>query len=178
MRKKFIGVMLAAAMAAGLAGCGGSGGTSTGAAAADTQATEAQKEEAKDDAKKEDEKEEPVNSMKALWTRPQKDISDDEFNDFYRHISHDWENPLERIYYKAEGTSEFRALLFIPSRPPMDLFYQDGKHGVQLYIRRVFIMNDTCASSRASWTPRTSRSTSRARCSSRTARRRRSRTAS
>ncbi|MCD8163183.1 MAG: molecular chaperone HtpG [Synergistaceae bacterium] len=92
--------------------------------------------------KKEDEKEEPVNSMNALWTLPQKDISDDEFNDFYRHISHDWENPLERIYYKAEGTSEFRALLFIPSRPPMDLFYQDGKHGVQLYIRRVFIMND------------------------------------
>ncbi len=92
--------------------------------------------------KKDDEKEEPVNSMKALWTRPQKEISDEEFNDFYRHISHDWENPLEHIYYKAEGTSEFRALLFIPSRPPMDLFYQDGKHGVQLYIRRVFIMND------------------------------------
>jgi len=92
--------------------------------------------------KKDNEKEEPVNSMKALWTRPQKEISDEEFNDFYRHISHDWENPLERIYYKAEGTSEFRALLFIPSRPPMDLFYQDGKHGVQLYIRRVFIMND------------------------------------
>ena len=98
--------------------------------------TDAEKE------KKEDEKEEPVNSMKALWTRPQKEISDGEFNDFYRHISHDWENPLERVYYKAEGTSEFRALLFIPSRPPMDLFYQDGKHGVQLYIRRVFIMND------------------------------------
>ena len=98
--------------------------------------TDAEKE------KKEDEKEEPVNSMKALWTRPQKEISDEEFNDFYRHISHDWENPLERVYYKAEGTSEFRALLFIPSRPPMDLFYQDGKHGVQLYIRRVFIMND------------------------------------
>ena len=92
--------------------------------------------------KKDNEKEEPVNSMKALWTRPQKEISDEEFNDFYRHISHDWENPLEHIYDKAEGTSEFRALLFIPSRPPMDLFYQDGKHGVQLYIRRVFIMND------------------------------------
>ena len=92
--------------------------------------------------KKDNEKEEPVNSMKALWTRPQKEISDEEFNDFYHHISHDWENPLEHIYYKAEGTSEFRALLFIPSRPPMDLFYQDGKHGVQLYIRRVFIMND------------------------------------
>lgn len=92
--------------------------------------------------KKEDEKEEPVNSMKALWTRPQKEISDEEFDDFYRHITHDWEKPLERIYYKAEGASEFRALLFIPSHPPMDLFYPDGKHGVQLYIRRVFIMND------------------------------------
>ena len=96
--------------------------------------------DAEDD--KKDEKEEPVNSMKALWTRPQKEITDEEFNEFYRHISHDWEDPLERIYYKAEGMSEFRALLFIPSRPPMDLFYQDGKHGVQLYIRRVFIMND------------------------------------
>ncbi|MEG1603014.1 MAG: molecular chaperone HtpG [Cloacibacillus sp.] len=92
--------------------------------------------------KKEDHKEEPVNSMKALWTRPQNDISDEEFNDFYRHISHDWENPMKHIYYKAEGASEFRSLLFIPSHPPMDLFYQDGRHGVQLYIRRVFIMND------------------------------------
>ena len=92
--------------------------------------------------KKEDEKEEPVNSMKALWTRPQKDIKDEEFNEFYRHISHDWEDPMERIYYRAEGTCEFTALLFIPSRQPMDLFYQDGRHGVQLYIRRVFIMND------------------------------------
>ncbi|MCR5336902.1 MAG: molecular chaperone HtpG [Synergistes sp.] len=92
--------------------------------------------------KKDDEKEEPVNSMKALWTRPQKDLKDEELNDFYRHISHDWEDPMEHIYYKAEGASEFRALLFIPGRPPMDLFYQDGRHGVQLYIRRVFIMND------------------------------------
>lgn len=92
--------------------------------------------------KKEEEKEEPVNSMKALWTRPQKDIKDEELNDFYRHISHDWEDPMEHIYYKAEGASEFRALLFIPKRQPMDLFYQDGRHGVQLYIRRVFIMND------------------------------------
>lgn len=92
--------------------------------------------------KKDDKKEEPVNSMQALWTRPQKDITDEEFNDFYRHIAHDWDDPLEHIYYKVEGMSEFRSLLFIPSRPPMDLFYQDGKHGVQLYIRRVFIMND------------------------------------
>ena len=92
--------------------------------------------------KKEDEKEEPVNSMKALWTRPESEVSEEEYKEFYRHISHDWDEPLERITYKAEGSSEFRALLYIPSRPPMDLFYQDGKHGVQLYIRRVFIMND------------------------------------
>lgn len=92
--------------------------------------------------KKEDEKEEPLNSMKALWTRPESDVKEDEYKEFYRHVTHDWEDPLERISYKAEGTSEFRALLYIPSRPPMDLFYQDGKHGVQLYIRRVFIMND------------------------------------
>jgi molecular chaperone HtpG len=92
--------------------------------------------------KKEGEKEEPVNSMKALWTRPESEVKEDEYKEFYRHITHDWEDPLERISYKAEGTSEFRALLYIPSKPPMDLFFQDGKHGVQLYIRRVFIMND------------------------------------
>ena len=97
----------------------------------------------KDDAeKKEDEKEEPVNSMKALWTRPEKDVTEEEYKEFYRHISHDWEDPLDRIAYKAEGSSEFRALLYIPSRPPMDLYYRDGKQGVQLYIRRVFIMED------------------------------------
>lgn len=92
--------------------------------------------------KKDDEKEEPVNSMKALWTRPENEVSEDEYKEFYRHITHDWEDPMERISYKAEGSSEFRALLYIPSRPPMDLFYQDGKHGIQLYIRRVFIMSD------------------------------------
>jgi molecular chaperone HtpG len=91
---------------------------------------------------KEDEQEGPVNSMKALWTRPESDVSEDEYKEFYHHITHDWEDPIERISYKAEGTSEFRALLYIPSHQPMDLFFQDGKHGVQLYIRRVFIMND------------------------------------
>lgn len=85
---------------------------------------------------------EPVNSMKALWTRPESEVSEDEYKEFYRHITHDWEDPLERIIYRAEGTSEFHALLYIPSHPPMDLFYRDGNHGVQLYIRRVFIMND------------------------------------
>ncbi|MDR3330988.1 MAG: molecular chaperone HtpG [Synergistaceae bacterium] len=85
---------------------------------------------------------EPVNSMKALWIRPEDEVTKEEYDEFYRHITHDWEEPMERIVYKAEGTNEFHALLFIPSRPPMDLYYRDGRHGVQLYIRRVFIMND------------------------------------
>lgn len=92
--------------------------------------------------KKEDVKDEPVNSMKALWTRPENEVSEDEYKEFYRHLTHDWEDPMDRICYKAEGSSEFRALLYIPSRPPVDLFFQEGKHGVQLYIRRVFIMSD------------------------------------
>ncbi len=95
-----------------------------------------------DRSKKKEEKEEPANSMKALWTRPESEVGDDEYREFYRHLTHDWEDPIERISYKAEGSSEFRALLYIPSRPPFDLFFQNGKHGVQLYIRRVFILND------------------------------------
>lgn len=95
-----------------------------------------------DEKKNEETKEEPVNSMKAIWTRPEDETSEEEYKEFYRHISHDWEDPMERISYKAEGSSEFRALLYIPSRPPVDLFFQEGKHGVQLYIRRVFIMSD------------------------------------
>ena len=89
-----------------------------------------------------DEKEEPANSMKAIWIRPESEVTADEYNEFYRHVTRDWEDPMERVAYKAEGTSEFYALLYIPSRPPFDLFYRDGAHGVSLYIRRVFIMND------------------------------------
>ncbi len=98
--------------------------------------------EKKEEDKKEETKEEPVNSMKALWTRPETEVSEEDYKEFYRHITHDWEDPLERITYKAEGSSEFSALLYIPSRPPADLFFQEGKHGIQLYIRRVFIMSD------------------------------------
>ena len=95
-----------------------------------------------DDKEDKEKKPEPVNSMKALWIRAESSVTDEEYNEFYKHISHDWENPMERIVYRAEGTNEFYALLFIPSRPPFDLFYRDGKHGIELYIRRVFIMND------------------------------------
>lgn len=97
-----------------------------------------------EDSGKEDDggEKEPVNSMKALWTRAESEVSDEEYDEFYKHISRDWESPMERVVYKGEGTSEFRALLYIPQRPPVDLFYQEGKHGVQLYIKRVFIMSD------------------------------------
>jgi molecular chaperone HtpG len=83
-----------------------------------------------------------INSMKALWARPSSEVSEDEYHEFYKHISHDWNNPLETIRMQAEGTFEYQALLFIPSQAPMDLFMREHKRGVQLYVKRVFIMDD------------------------------------
>src|SRR5690242_18397283 len=85
---------------------------------------------------------ETVNSRKALWARAQKDVSDEEYTEFYRHVSHDWREPLETIRLAAEGTFEYQALLFLPSHAPMDLFWREAKRGVQLYVKRVFIMDD------------------------------------
>jgi molecular chaperone HtpG len=85
---------------------------------------------------------EPVNSRKALWARAQKDVSEEEYTEFYRHVSHDWQAPLETIRLAAEGTFEYQALLFLPSHAPMDLFWREAKRGVQLYVKRVFIMDD------------------------------------
>lgn len=85
---------------------------------------------------------EPLNRMKALWARPKDDVSDEEYAEFYRHVSHDWQEPLETIRLQAEGTFEYQALLFLPSRAPMDLFMRERHRGVQLYVRRVFIMDD------------------------------------
>jgi molecular chaperone HtpG len=85
---------------------------------------------------------EPVNSRKALWARPQKDVSEEEYTEFYRHVSHDWREPLETVRLSAEGTFEYQALLFLPSHAPMDLFWRDARRGVQLYVKRVFIMDD------------------------------------
>ncbi|NLG54138.1 MAG: molecular chaperone HtpG [Rhodococcus sp.] len=83
-----------------------------------------------------------LNSMKALWTRPRDEVSDEEYREFYRHIAHAWDDPLEIIPFKAEGTFEYQALLFLPSTAPYDLFMRDGKTGISLYVRRVFIMDD------------------------------------
>jgi molecular chaperone HtpG len=85
---------------------------------------------------------ETLNSMKALWARPKDEVSDDEYKEFYKHIAHAWDDPLEVIAMKAEGTFEYQALLFIPSQAPFDLFDRDAPVGVQLYVKRVFIMGD------------------------------------
>ncbi|PPK68441.1 molecular chaperone HtpG [Actinokineospora auranticolor] len=85
---------------------------------------------------------ETVNSRKALWARPQSEVTEDEYTEFYKHVSHDWSAPLETIRISAEGTFEYQALLFIPERAPFDLFMRDRKRGVQLYVKRVFIMDD------------------------------------
>jgi molecular chaperone HtpG len=83
-----------------------------------------------------------LNSMKALWARSREEVSDDEYHELYKHIGHDWREPLETIRLQAEGTFEYQALLFVPSHAPHDLFTQGFKGGVQLYVKRVFIMDD------------------------------------
>jgi molecular chaperone HtpG len=85
---------------------------------------------------------ETLNSMKALWARSRSEVTDDEYHELYKHISHDWVDPLETIRLQAEGAFEYQALLFIPSHAPQDLFRQGYKRGVQLYVKRVFIMDD------------------------------------
>ncbi|MDA2991041.1 MAG: molecular chaperone HtpG, partial [Actinomycetota bacterium] len=84
---------------------------------------------------------ETLNSMKALWARPRDEVSDEEYAEFYRHIAHAWDDPLEIIPMKAEGTFEYQALLFIPTHAPLDLFNRDAV-GIELYVKRVFIMGD------------------------------------
>jgi molecular chaperone HtpG len=86
---------------------------------------------------------ETLNSMKAIWARGKDEVSEDEHREFYKHISHDWNDPLERIHVHVEGAFEARALLYIPSKAPVDLHFRDGEHrGLQLYVKRVFIMDD------------------------------------
>lgn len=87
--------------------------------------------------------EETLNSMKAIWTRSKSEVTEDEYEEFYKHVSHDFEKPLKTIHYSAEGTSEFKALLYLPAHKPFDLFMPERKKGVQLYVRRVFI-TDSC----------------------------------
>ncbi|HSF38191.1 MAG TPA: molecular chaperone HtpG [Thermoanaerobaculia bacterium] len=84
-----------------------------------------------------------LNSMKPIWTRPQSEVTAEEYKDFYRHISHDWTEPLKVIPYKAEGRIEYQALLFVPTQAPYDLYYVASKPGLHLYVKRVQIMESS-----------------------------------
>ena len=86
--------------------------------------------------------EETVNSATALWTRNKKDITDEEYDEFYKHVAHDFEAPLARVHSRVEGKIEYTSLLFIPAHAPFDIWDRDHARGVKLYVRRVFIMDD------------------------------------
>ncbi len=86
--------------------------------------------------------EETINSASALWTKARQDISEEDYNQFYKHVGHDFQDPLTYVHSKVEGTNEYTLLLYVPSRAPFDLWDRDAKHGVKLYIRKVFITDD------------------------------------
>jgi molecular chaperone HtpG len=81
-----------------------------------------------------------LNSMKPIWTRLQSEVTAEEYNDFYRHTAHDWTEPLKVISFKAEGRIEYQALLFVPAQAPYDLYYVASKPGLQLYVKRIQIL--------------------------------------
>lgn len=85
---------------------------------------------------------EAVNDASALWTRPRSEVSDEEYIEFYKHVSHDWEPPLAWTHNRVEGKVEYSSLLYIPKRAPFDLFEPEQSQGVKLYVKRVFIMDD------------------------------------
>ncbi|TYG34204.1 molecular chaperone HtpG [Lonepinella koalarum] len=85
---------------------------------------------------------EKINKAQALWTRSKSEISDDEYKEFYKHLSHDFADPLLWQHNKVEGNQEYTSLLYVPSKAPWDLFNREQKHGLKLYVQRVFIMDD------------------------------------
>lgn len=95
------------------------------------------------DAEDKDAEDKPLNSMRAIWRQDRKDVPEKEYHEFYTHISHDHSAPMETIHYAVEGTTEFRALLFIPAQAPYDLFIRERQRGLHLYVKNVFI-NDDC----------------------------------
>jgi molecular chaperone HtpG len=85
---------------------------------------------------------EKINEGQALWQRARAEVTDEQYGELYHHLSSDWEKPLAWRHFKIEGVQEFASILFVPRRPPMTLFMPDAKHGVRLYVKRVFIMED------------------------------------
>jgi len=94
-----------------------------------------------DEGKEIGEKWEKINKSDALWTRSKNDISDEEYKEFYKHLSHDFGDPLLWAHNKVEGNQEYTSLLYVPSKAPWDLFNREHKHGLKLYVQRVFIMD-------------------------------------
>ncbi len=86
--------------------------------------------------------EETVNQASALWTRPRSEIDEDEYKAFYKHVAHDFEDPIDWSHNRVEGTNEYTSLLYIPARAPYDLYDRESKGGIKLYVQRVFIMED------------------------------------
>jgi len=86
--------------------------------------------------------EETVNQASALWLRAKADIKDEEYKEFYKHVAHDYEDPIAWSHNRVEGTTEYTSLLYIPSRAPFDLYDRESRHGIKLYVQRVFIMED------------------------------------
>ena len=99
-------------------------------------------EKEEDRKRREEDEAKPLNTMTALWKRAKKDVKDEEYKEFYKHLSHDWKDPLETIPFSGEGAVEFKALLFLPSEAGMDLYMPQSKHGLSLYVRNVFIGDD------------------------------------
>ena len=85
---------------------------------------------------------EAVNQASALWTRARKDITDDEYKEFYKHVAHDFEDPMTWVHSSVEGSQSYKSLFYLPARAPFDLYDRDSRHGIKLYVRRVFIMDD------------------------------------
>lgn len=86
--------------------------------------------------------EETVNQASALWTRARSEITEDEYKEFYKHVAHDYEDPIDWNHSRVEGTNEYTSLLYIPARAPFDLYDREPRHGIKLYVQRVFIMED------------------------------------
>ncbi|MFM9377967.1 molecular chaperone HtpG [Gordonia sp. VNK21] len=100
-----------------------------------------------------EERDERLNSGKALWAKNKDEVSDEEYAEFYRHVSHAWDDPLEVISLHAEGTFEYQALLFLPTQPPFDLFMRERSGGIHLYVKRVFISDGTAGEGAAQLLP-------------------------
>ncbi len=100
------------------------------------------KEEWKDGKMEKGAEPETVNQASALWARPKSEVKDEEYREFYKHVGHDFDDPLAWVHAKVEGRQEYTQLLYIPSRAPFDLWDRNARHGVKLYVRRVFIMDD------------------------------------